>query len=126
MAQRHGTSRPKALGLLALEILLAALFALQAVMKLGGATVWVARFRAWGYPEGFYLVVGAMEAIGALALVIPKTRLAGACLLAIVMVGAIVTHVRNRELQVLSAGAILVLLLFDAIARRNLHRANSP
>ena len=44
-----------------LQSLLAAFFAVQTVVKLGGSQAWITRFRAWGYPDHFYLVVGLAE-----------------------------------------------------------------
>jgi uncharacterized membrane protein YphA (DoxX/SURF4 family) len=107
-------------GILFVEVLLSALFALQGLLKLTGSTVWIARFRAWGYPEGFYLVVGFIELVGAIALLIPKTRLVGAGLLVVVMVGATITHLRHAEIQALSTTVILSLLLLDIFFRRRL------
>ena len=50
-------------------------------------------FAHWGYPIYMLLTVGIMEAIGAIFLLIRRTLKTGATLLAIVMFGAIYTHV---------------------------------
>jgi hypothetical protein len=55
-----------------LQFLLAALFAIQGIMKLTGSSAWISRFNAWGYPDHFYLVVGLAELLGAIALLIPR------------------------------------------------------
>ena len=51
--------------------------------------VWERMFRSWGYPDHFYLVIGAVEVIGGLALLIPKFTSYSAIVLAVVMLGAL-------------------------------------
>jgi putative oxidoreductase len=53
---------------------------------------WQRMFRAWGYPEHFYLVIGAIEAIGGLGLLVPKTATPSALILMVVMIGAAITR----------------------------------
>jgi uncharacterized membrane protein YphA (DoxX/SURF4 family) len=101
-----------------LQILLAALFLLQSWMKLTGSPNWIARFRYWGYPEHFYLLIGLIELLSAIALLVPRLALFGASSLIVVMVGATVTHIRYREPQVIVTIAILVLLLMLFLLRR--------
>ena len=55
-------------------------------------------FRVWGYPDHFYLVIGAVEAVCGLALLVPRLATPAALSLMIVMAGAAVTqltHGRN-------------------------------
>lgn len=54
---------------------------------------WERMFRTWGYPDGFYLVIGAIEVVGGLALLVPRLASAAAIVLAVVMVGAAVTQI---------------------------------
>jgi len=68
-----------------LQLLLAALFAVQG---------------AWGYPEHFYFVIGSAELAGALLLVIPQLAKFGALLVIAIMIGATATHVVHHEPQV--------------------------
>jgi putative oxidoreductase len=56
---------------------------------------WERMFRAWGYPEGFYLVIGAIEVLGGIALLIPRVASASAIMLVVVMLGAAVTQMLN-------------------------------
>jgi putative oxidoreductase len=102
--------------LLVLSILLGIFFALQGVVKLIGAGGWVHRFRAWGYPDHFSIVVGAAELAGAILLVIPKTRTIGALLLMVIMLGATATHVLHHEPQVMTTVVVFVLLAVLAFA----------
>jgi len=107
-----------------LQILLAALFAVQGVLKLMGSPNWVARFSHWGYPAHFYLAVGAAELVGAIFLLIPRLANAGALLLIAVMIGATGTHLLHHEPQVLTTLvllALLVTLLYLRAQRRHFH-----
>lgn len=71
-------------------------------------------FIRWGY-NGFLMVIaGLMEGIGAILLIIPKTRLYGAFVLITVMVAAAITHFLNFEelgWPLLNAGLIALLSL---------------
>ena len=64
------------------------------VQKFTGPT-WERMFRAWGYPEGFYLVIGAIEVVGGILLLVPKVASAAAVVLMTVMIGAAVTQMRS-------------------------------
>ena len=101
-----------------LQFLLAAFFAIQAIVKLGGSQAWITRFRAWGYPGHFYLVVGLAEASGAILLLIPRLANFGVLLLITVMVGAAATHLIHHEPQVATALVLTVLLLLVPYLRR--------
>lgn len=50
--------------------------------------VWERMFRTWGYPDGFYLVVGGIEVVAGLGLLIPKVASFSAMILAVVMAAA--------------------------------------
>lgn len=95
-----------------LTILLAVLMAGPGTSKFTGDT-WERMFRRWGYPDGFYLVIGAVEVIGGVALLIPRTASYSAIILAIVMLGAAATQVlrggRNGVGELVFA-ALLTLL----------------
>ena len=57
------------------------------------SNTWERMFRQWGYPDGFYLVIGAVEVLGGLALLIPKLASYSAIVLMVVMIGAAATQV---------------------------------
>ena len=44
----------RSLAIWVLQFLLAALFAIQGIMKLTRSPAWISRFNAWGYPDHFY------------------------------------------------------------------------
>jgi hypothetical protein len=49
-------------------------------------------FRTWGYPDHFYLVIGAIEVIGGVGLLLPRTASVSGIVLAAVMIGAAITQ----------------------------------
>jgi len=106
------------IGFWILQFLLAALFAIQGIIKLSGSPAWVSRFRGWGYPDHFYFVVGLIELLGSIALLIPRIAKLGALLLIVVMTGATVTHVAHREPQVFTALVLIALLAITLYVRR--------
>jgi len=96
------------------QILLAILFVLQAVMKLSSIPGWVDRFSRWGYPENFYLLIGALEGLGAIGLLIPKLSPYSAGMLFVIMVGATITHLTHGEpaIATIIIGVLLGVIMF--------------
>ena len=60
---------------------------------------WVTKFVGYGYPAWFTYVVGVAEMAGGALLFIPKLAVAGAALLAGIMLGATVTHIIHGEIN---------------------------
>ena len=109
-----------------LTLLLAVLMAGPGSQKFTGPT-WERMFRTWGYPDGFYLVIGAVEVIGGIALLIPRLASYSAIVLAIVMLGASATQVLHGDRN--GVGEIVFALLLCAIAAirwRDRLRINRP
>jgi len=109
-----------------LTLLLAVLMAGPGSQKFTSPT-WERMFRTWGYPDGFYLVIGAVEVIGGIALLIPRLASYSAIMLAIVMIGAAATQVLRGGRN--GAGEIVFALLLCAIAAirwRDRLRVNRP
>lgn len=99
-----------------LSILLAIGFVMGAIMKISGKMD--DAFATWGYPAWGPYAVAIVELIGAILLLIPKTRKIGAVLIICIMVGAIGTHMSGGEsfshwlpalLHGVVAGVILML-----------------
>ena len=68
-------------------------------------------FARWGYAPWFAILIGVLELIGAIGLLIPKTRRATILGLALIMIGAVYTHATNGEVaQVYFPGIFLALL----------------
>ena len=74
-------------------------------------TMWERMFARWGYPDHFYLVIGALEIAGALGLLVPRTAAPAAILLIVIMIGAGTTHALHGEWERLPQIAIMSALL---------------
>ena len=73
----------------------------------------VNNFQSWGYPAGFHYVVGVLELLGAIGLLLAPFARKAAMFLAVMMVGALGTHVIHPPLM---AGVqSLVLLIFCVV-----------
>jgi uncharacterized membrane protein YphA (DoxX/SURF4 family) len=109
-----------------LTLLLAVLMAGPGSQKFTSPT-WERMFRTWGYPDGFYLVIGAVEVIGGIALLIPRVASYSAIMLVVVMIGAAATQIlrggRNGVGEIVFASLLCVLA---AIRWRDRLRVNRP
>ena len=76
--------------------------------------VWERMFRTWGFPDGFYLVIGAIEVVAGIGLLIPKVASASALLLAVVMAGAAATQILRGGRN--GVGEIVFMLLLLGLA----------
>jgi len=99
-----------------LAVLLAVLFGLLGIAKLAAAPPMRAAAEHLGYTTDQYRVIGALEAAGALGLIV-GFRLAGigvaaAIGLVLLMLGAAGAHVRNRD----AANRVLVPIVLAAMA----------
>ena len=74
------------------SLVLTFIFLMAGLPKLAGADAHVRHFEVWRYPDGFRLVVGAIETTSAVLLMVPRLAFAGALGIAIVMAGATYTH----------------------------------
>jgi putative oxidoreductase len=88
IAYRRGVN----IALWSLQALLALAFVGAGMGKLFGRPDMIALYDAIGIGQWFRYVTGAIEWSGALLILLPKTRVLGAGLLAGVMSGAIATH----------------------------------
>ena len=90
--------------------LAAAAFLAAGASKLAGAPPMVEMFGKLGAGQWFRYLTGALEVIGAVGLLVPRTRFYGALLLAIIMIGAVVTH-----LAILGGSPIPALVLLAIV-----------
>ena len=112
-------SRNRTILLWVLQILLAALFLMSSIPKLTSHPRAVEMFENYGYPDNFYLLVGAIELLGAFCLLIPKVAGYGASALMVIMIGASLTHLVNVEVpRVLLTGTLMILLALVGWVRR--------
>jgi hypothetical protein len=104
----------------ALRVAIAAVFLIAAGMKLAALDFEVAAFARFGYAPWFMVAIGAGQLAGAALLLTRRFAGAGALLLAAIMVGAVVSHLRAHDplAMAVPASLLLVLLLGIAYARR--------
>lgn len=108
--------RVKLVALWVVSLFLAAVMIGPGIQKFT-SPAWERMFRAWGYPENFYLLIGAIEVVGGIALLIPKTASASGLVLSVVMIAAAITHRMNDSRSVVGELVFATLLLVIAYAR---------
>lgn len=91
------------------QILLALAFIAAASGKLLGNPGMVGLYETIGIGQWFRFVTGLLELAGAILIVIPRTKFVGAALLAMIMVGAVLTHLFILH-SAPTAPAVLLLL----------------
>ncbi len=94
-AKRASSSPGKAFNIVlwVLQVLIALAFLGASSGKLLGKPEMVGLFETIGMGQWFRYLTGILELAGAVLIVVPKTRSVGAVLLAVIMFGAIATHV---------------------------------
>jgi hypothetical protein len=100
------------------QVLLALAFAGAASGKLLGKPEMVGLYDAIGIGQWFRYLTGIMELCGAVLILIIRTRIIGAGLLASVMVGAIATHLFVLHSSPAAPLVLLALALFVLWGRR--------
>lgn len=97
-----------------LEVLLGAMFLMAGLGKFA-AKQQVEAFKHYGYPQGFRVFTGIVEVIGAAGMVLgiwyPVIATLAGLWIAIIMVGAVITHVRVKDPAKAMSMSVLVLIL---------------
>jgi putative oxidoreductase len=101
-----------------LQGLAAAAFLAAGGSKLAAVPAMVEMFAKIGAGQWFRYLTGALEVIGAVGLLVPRTAFYGAVLLAVVMAGAIVTHLAVLGGSPIPALVLLVIVGTVAWLRR--------
>jgi uncharacterized membrane protein YphA (DoxX/SURF4 family) len=98
----------------ALTALLVMVFVRAGLDKFDDSSGWARAFRFWGYPVWFRLTIGALELLGALLILWPRTAAYGGAIIAVIMLGGMGTHifVERRPAGVTSE---IVQLVFSSI-----------
>ena len=73
------------------NVLAAAAFVAIGLAKFG-IPEWAIKFERWGYPDGFYMVIGALEIAGGVLLLVPRLSSYAAALLGAILIGAAATQ----------------------------------
>ena len=93
------------------QVVLALGFAAAALGKLAGNPHWIERFRGYGYSPRFLVLIGVLEAAGAVGLLIAPVAGYAAIGLFAIMTGATCTHLANREASQLWRPLLFMALL---------------
>ncbi len=95
-----------------------ALLVVGIIPKVTGDPTMLANFERWGYPDGFYRIIGGFEILGVVLLIIPRATRLGAGLVVALMLGALGTHLRAAEYGFAPIPAIIGgLALWVGLAR---------
>ncbi len=116
------SSKTTKIALLVVCVLLALEYAFAGIPKMMGQDEAVQGFRHAGFSDGFRLFIGAAEVSGALGLLVPRLRFWAATGLSIIMIGALVTHVRAHDTFAKMAPAAISLILLVLTAWTTRHR----
>jgi uncharacterized membrane protein YphA (DoxX/SURF4 family) len=119
LAATAPTSRSKAIGFLVLKILLGIAFVGAGCAKIYGPPAMVAEFDAVGLGQWFRYFTGALEIIGAILLLMPKTTGFGALLLAGVCGGAFFAQLFALHGDILHTIVMAIILLAIAWTQRD-------
>jgi putative oxidoreductase len=104
------SSKAKTIALWVATGLLAAFFVFAGLMKFmnpEGAE----QFAQWGYPDWFRVLIGVVEIAGGMVLLVPRNAFYAAGVLAVVMIGAVFTHVVHGEVPQAALPFVLLGLL---------------
>lgn len=105
------------------------IFIQAAVLKLMSVPVMLEVFNKLGYPAWFRIVIGILEITGAIALLIRSSSRYGAIILALIMIGAMISSlVKGAAGDAIVPVIMLFLLVWIAVVRRpvNRHIAEQP
>lgn len=94
-----------------LRLAVAVVFVGAAVMKLSSQSMMVADFARIGFGQWFRYFTGAVEVIGGLALLVPRTSVWGALVLLCVDIGAFIAQVNVLHLDWVHTVVLAVLLV---------------
>ena len=110
----------------ATRIVVSAGFTLASIGKLTMSNGVIQRFNDWGYFDGFYLIIGAVELSFAVLLLIPRTSTLSAYVLIALMIGASATHLlHDPPGQLLRPGVFMLLLGVGIFLQRRLRRQST-
>jgi putative oxidoreductase len=117
MALEDAMTRLKTVGLWLLQILTAFLMVAAGSQKFTSAPVWERMFRTWGFPDRFYLAIGAVEVVAGIGLLIPKIASVSALTLVVVMASAAITQITRGGRNGVGEMVFCVLVGIVAYAR---------
>jgi hypothetical protein len=100
----------------AIALGLAALFGLAAVLNLAAPGFVRRVYQRWAFARGFYYVVGLAQALTALFLVVPETRIWGGILGAMILFVTVISLLNHRKYLYAVPAILLMVALAPAMA----------
>jgi putative oxidoreductase len=94
-----------------LEIVIGLLFGLIGLMKLMGMKGPKKMFTQLGVPIGLMYLIGLLEIIGAIGLQFEGYKLYASILLFIILIGAIISHLRIKDYKMGMAPIVMFIIL---------------
>ncbi len=94
-----------------LRILVTLGFLAASLGKLTNSPMVIEMFEKWGFPDGFYFIIGILELLLAVLLLIPKTLKIAIIGLSLMMLGATVTHLINDPVSQLIRPMIFLIFI---------------
>ena len=79
------------------QILMGSLYIIESFGKVTSDPMVIQAFDDWGYPYGFYMIIGIIELVCGLLLLGPKTAGYACIVLFCVMIAASATHIVHEE-----------------------------
>jgi hypothetical protein len=99
-----------------LAVSLAALFAGAGALHLVAPPPVRRAYRRWQFARGFYYVVGVAQALAALFLIVPQTRIWGGILAAMILFVAVVSLLNHRKYLYAVPAILIMVALAPAMA----------
>lgn len=106
----------RVIGVWTLQVVLAGFFLMAGVTKLAASPQMIQGFQEWGFTKGFLFFIGAAEALGGLALLIPRVSAGSAMGLMVIMMGAACTHMINGDGFGATLPSTVLFLLLGIVA----------
>jgi uncharacterized membrane protein YphA (DoxX/SURF4 family) len=109
-------SKEEGNGLRTLRLFLGLVILVAGATKLLDTPIWVGSFERFQFPAWwFFYAVGAVEVLGGILFLFGRKLKVAAVILATVMMGAVVTHLRVGEFGLTLAPLVLLVLIFILI-----------
>lgn len=111
------------LALWAPTLFLAWVFAQQGVAKFSDESGWAKAFTNWHFPVWFRILIGVCETVAAALLLTRRTAPIGAALIALVMLGAMGTHLYWHQARYITSEVVPLVLSLIVLRGRWSHFA---
>ena len=100
----------KQIGLYAVLGVLTLMMGSSGIGKLVSTQEWLIEWDKYGYPLWFMYAIGILQVVGSIMLWLQKTRFWAAALFAVIMVGAVFTHINTGEYIGIPSNVVLLVL----------------